>query len=179
MGSRGQWTYWKLRWSGYYHPLRRCSLFGLWDAFWMKQDIKVCVWRYVVINLPQRTMHRWLWLRQINSYSKFPKTNDNEGDLINFEPYSSCTARSIFSTEQVAFCLLMTVTMFFKEPKSTFALDYNFARKKATSSSSSGGKSVAHIWELGDSEFDFIIVDLKFPRICWIFSNTLSMFDAI
>lgn len=73
----------------------------------------------------------------------------------------------------------MTVTLFFKEPKSTFALDYNFARKKATSSSSSGGKSVAHIWELGDFKFDFIIVGLKFPRICSIISNTLNMFDAI
>lgn len=37
-----------------------------------------------------------------------------------------------------------------KQPKPTFALDYSFARKKvATSFSSSGGKSVAHVWELG------------------------------
>lgn len=37
-----------------------------------------------------------------------------------------------------------------KQPKPTFALDYSFARKKTSSSiSSSGGKSVAHVWELG------------------------------
>ena len=37
-----------------------------------------------------------------------------------------------------------------KQPKPTFALDYSFARKKVASSfSSSGGKSVAHVWELG------------------------------
>lgn len=37
-----------------------------------------------------------------------------------------------------------------KQPKPTFALDYSFARKKVSSSAtSSGGKSVAHVWELG------------------------------
>lgn len=41
-----------------------------------------------------------------------------------------------------------------KQPKSTFALDYSFVRKKNTSSnssssSSSSSKCVAHIWELG------------------------------
>jgi dynein light intermediate chain 2 len=33
-----------------------------------------------------------------------------------------------------------------REPKSTFALEYNFARRK---NAGAGGKSVAHIWELG------------------------------
>lgn len=40
-----------------------------------------------------------------------------------------------------------------KQPKSTFGLDYSFARKKGTVTSSSGtqggGKVVAHLWELG------------------------------
>ena len=39
-----------------------------------------------------------------------------------------------------------------KEPKPTFALDYNFARRKA-----SAAKSVAHIWELGG--------DINEPRL--------------
>ena len=41
-----------------------------------------------------------------------------------------------------------------QEPKPTFALDYNFARKKAGSASA---KSVAHIWELGG--------DINEPRL--------------
>ena len=38
-----------------------------------------------------------------------------------------------------------------KEPKPTFALEYAFARRKVTTSGSTSttGKTVAHIWELG------------------------------
>lgn len=46
-----------------------------------------------------------------------------------------------------------------KEPKSTFALEYNFARKKGgsggkDSNSNSSGRNVAHIWELGGDIYE-------------------------
>lgn len=46
-----------------------------------------------------------------------------------------------------------------KDPKPTFALEYNFARRKnagtqQASSSSSSGRSVAHLWELGGGIFE-------------------------
>jgi len=41
-----------------------------------------------------------------------------------------------------------------KEPKSTFALEYNFARKKGGSGSGGSERSVAHIWELGGDIYE-------------------------
>ena len=63
-----------------------------------------------------------------------------------------------------------------KEPKSTFALEYSFARRKISSSSSSSssssgsvGKTVAHIWELGGEmslEAGFLDIPLSTRSIC-------------
>jgi GTPase SAR1 family protein len=46
-----------------------------------------------------------------------------------------------------------------KDPKPTFALEYNFARKKVTGQASSG-KSVAHIWELGGDIYEPRLLDV-------------------
>lgn len=59
-----------------------------------------------------------------------------------------------------------------KEPKSTFALEYNFARKKAGSGSGMGGeRSVAHIWELGG--------DIYEPKLLEIPIKTLSNLSVV
>ena len=51
----------------------------------------------------------------------------------------------------VIYCTVIYVHCHFiplKEPKPTFALDYNYARRKA-GSSAPGSKTIAHLWELG------------------------------
>jgi GTPase SAR1 family protein len=78
---------------------------------------------------------------------------DNEGSTVDtttvFVGDSSCGKSSIIQ----AF-LKPTAN---KDPKSTFALEYNFARKKASSGSS---KSVAHIWELGGDIYEPRLLDV-------------------
>lgn len=53
-----------------------------------------------------------------------------------------------------------------KDPKPTFALDYNFARRKnagqqdAAKNSGAGGRTVAHLWELGGDVYEPKLLDI-------------------
>ena len=54
-----------------------------------------------------------------------------------------------------------------KEPKSTFALEYCFAKRKNASNSDKDGKTLAHIWELGG--------DIYEPKLLTIPLSTVTL----